>query len=216
VSQSTTLEIVTIPAGPIATNAFLVIDPDTRQALVIDAPPDLLDALHAEIARRQATPIALVITHGHGDHIGDAAAVARRYSIPILMHDLDRPHLETPEPDSWIAVEPARVDRVLADGDDVQLGRHRFRVLHTPGHIPGQISLYSPDNRVMFGGDTLFPNGYGRVDIPGASEEQTVTSMKRLLELPDDVVVYTGHGEPTTIGRERPWMEQVARSGQLL
>jgi glyoxylase-like metal-dependent hydrolase (beta-lactamase superfamily II) len=68
----------------------------------------------------------------------------------------------------------------------------------------------------MFGGDTLFPNGYGRVDIPGASEEATVATIRRLLAIPDDVTVYTGHGLPTTIGAERPWMEQVDRTGRLL
>jgi glyoxylase-like metal-dependent hydrolase (beta-lactamase superfamily II) len=78
------------------------------------------------------------------------------------------------------------------------------------------VSLYSEADALVFGGDTLFPNGYGRVDIPGASEADTVASMRRLLQLPDDVIVLTGHGEPTTIGRERPWMTRVDETGQLL
>jgi glyoxylase-like metal-dependent hydrolase (beta-lactamase superfamily II) len=85
-----------------------------------------------------------------------------------------------------------------------------FRVFHTPGHAKGQISLYSANDHALFGGDTLFPNGYGRTDIAGASDEETAATIARLLDLPDDVTVYPGHGETTTIGRERPWMARLA------
>lgn len=207
------LEIIQLAAGPLPTNAFVVIDPATSQALIIDAPPDSVALIEGEIMARKATPIALVITHGHWDHVQDTAAIHDRYEIPILMHEFDRTSIESPGERDY---PPATPDRLLSEDDVVELGEHHFRVLHTPGHSPGQISLYSVEDSTLFGGDTLFPNGYGRVDIPGASEAETLASMAKLLELPDAVTVYTGHGAPTTIGQERRWMEQVVSTGKLL
>ncbi len=209
------LKIASFPCGPIATNAYLVIDPETQQALVVDAPPDSAGVLQEE-ARDRGVQIALiVITHTHWDHIGDAARLRRETGAPLAAHPLAVPRLEQPRlplGDPSFTIEPVSPDHLLEDGDVVELGRWRFRVIHTPGHASEQISLYEPAARVLFGGDTLFAGGYGRVDLPGASVEQTAATMRRLLELPDEVTVYPGHGQPTTIGRERPWMIQVASS----
>ena len=211
----TPLDIAQIPAGPILTNAYVVVDPETHEALIIDAPPEA-DALVAEeLTQRGARAVALVLTHSHRDHIGDVAAIVRRHGVPVLMHDLDRGRLEQPG-ETPTPIEAVTPDRLLVDGDTVALGQHTFVVLHTPGHSPGQISLYSAPDALMFGGDTLFPNGYGTVEIPGASEPDTVATMRRLLELPDEVVVYSGHGEATSIGRERHWMQRVAETRELL
>lgn len=207
------LEIVRIVAGPIATNAFIVVDPATSEALIVDAPPDSLALIEAEVLARKATPVALVITHGHWDHIGDVTTVRDRYEIPVLVHELDKPMLENPGDHGFPPVTP---DRILSDGDEVALGEHVFKVLHTPGHCPGQISLYHEPNASLFGGDTLFPNGWGRVDIQGASEAETLRTMARLMELPDEVTVYPGHGLATTIGRERPLMSHVVAAGKLI
>jgi len=209
------LEVIQIPAGPIETNAFLVMDLDSGRALIIDAPSDVEIELDGEVVEHGVRPIALVVTHTHWDHIGDVAALADRFAAPVLVHEIERQRLERPS-GGPIDIPPARVDRTLADGDEVMLGTHRFVVMHTPGHSPGQISLYSEADGLLFGGDTLFPNGYGRVDIPGASEEATLATIRRLLTLPDHVKVYTGHGLPTTIGKERHWMEQVDQTGRLL
>lgn len=211
----TNLEIVQIPAGPIETNAFLVIDQESAAAMIIDAPPDSVDLIESALAERDTTPLLLVVTHTHWDHIVDTDAISRRFDIPVWVHGAGRDALERPQAGNY-AVPAAQVSRELEDGDVVELGRHSFSVLHTPGHIADQISLYSQADGVMFGGDTLFPNGYGRVDIPGASEESTVETIRRLLELPDAVTVYPGHGAPTTIGQERQWMQQVASTGRLL
>jgi glyoxylase-like metal-dependent hydrolase (beta-lactamase superfamily II) len=209
------LEINQIAAGPIETNAFLVMDLDAGEALIIDAPPDVEIELDGEVVEHGVRPVALVITHTHWDHIGDVAALADRYAVPVVVHEIERERLQRPS-GGPIAIPPAKVDRTVKEGDTIALGSHRFVVLHTPGHSPGQISLYSEADGLMFGGDTLFPNGYGRVDIPGASEEETLATIRRLLALPDDVTVYTGHGLPTMIGKERHWMEQVDRTGRLL
>lgn len=209
------LRIETFPCGPIETNTYLVIDTGTLQALVIDAPPESADVVQ-EAARDRGARIGLiVITHTHWDHIVDAARLRRETGAPLAAHALAVPGLEHPRPplgDPSLAFEPVSPDRILHDGEEVGLGRWRFRVMHTPGHAPEQISLYEPEARVLFGGDTLFAGGYGRVDLPGSSVEQTIATLRRLLGLPDDVTVYPGHGQPTTIGRERPWMLQVASS----
>lgn len=212
-SASDRLEIVQIPAGPLATNAFLVIERASGQALIIDAPPDSLELISEQVAARGAQPVALVITHGHWDHIADTAAVRDRFEVPVLVHALDQPRLETPSHDEIPSVTP---DRLLAEGDVVEVGAVGFTVMHTPGHSPGQISLYSAEDGILLGGDTLFPNGYGTVEIPGASKEQTVETIRRLVQLPDDTLVLTGHGDSTTIRMERRWMERVAESGRLL
>ncbi len=104
---------------------------------------------------------------------------------------------------------PATADGELDEGDEVAVGEHSFAVLHLPGHDPAHIALYSADDRVMFGGDVLFPAGHGRTDIPGSDQATMNASIARLLELPDDVTVYPGHGEPTTIGDERAWMTRL-------
>jgi hydroxyacylglutathione hydrolase len=213
--QNDELTVIQIPSGPIDTNAFLAIDPATRDALIIDAPPDVLAKLENLVSQHGATPRLLVLTHTHWDHVGDMAAVCERFEIPLAVHELEQAGVTHPA-GGPTAIAAGVVGRVLHEGDTVEFGNRTLQVMHTPGHSPGQISLYSAGDQLLFGGDTLFPNGYGRVDIPGASEASTVATIRRLLELPDDVTVLTGHGEPTRIGRERRWMTGVADSGQLL
>lgn len=208
------LIVAQIPSGPIDTNAYLVIDPESREALIIDAPANVLTRLAAEVRKHGATPVGLVLTHTHWDHIGDAAAIAEKYAIPIMLHELDGPGLQHPSGPE--VIRSAAADQLLADGDTVMIGSRQFQVLHTPGHSHGQISLYGAQDGILLGGDTLFPNGYGRVDIPGASEEETIATLAKLLELPDDVTVLPGHGSPTLIGQERRWMTRVVETGQML
>ncbi|MCO5178236.1 MAG: MBL fold metallo-hydrolase [Thermomicrobiales bacterium] len=209
------LSAIQVPAGPLATNAWVIVERAGQTAFIVDAPPESIDLIDRALASVDAKPVMLILTHTHWDHIGDAEAVRARYDIPLAVHALERGRLEDPG-DTPVPIAPAQVDRELADGDVLHLGNWTCTVIHTPGHSPGQISLYFADNTMLFGGDTLFPNGYGRVDIPGASEEQTLATIRRLLELPDEVRVLNGHGEATTIRRERPWMRHVAETGELL
>ncbi len=209
------LQIVQVPAGPIATNAWVVIDRASGEALIVDAPPDAASPIDQVLTEAGATPVMLVLTHTHWDHIGDAEAIRVRYGIPLAVHPLDRGRLDDPG-DTPVPIPPAGVDRELAEGDELKLGEQTLVVMHTPGHSPGQVSLYLAAANLLLGGDTLFPNGYGRTDIPGASEKDTIATIRRLLDLPDEVTVLPGHGEPTTIGRERRWMQHVADTGRLL
>ena len=97
----------------------------------------------------------------------------------------------------------------LAEGGEIRFGEIRLRILHTPGHTPGSVSLVSSDDGLLFSGDTLFAGGWGRVDLPGGSPDEMAASIARLTELEDQMIVLPGHGPSTTIGRERPWMDLV-------
>lgn len=203
------LTIETFAAGPIETNAYLVIDDATKRALVIDAPLGVTDTLEAAAQKAGATIELIYITHSHWDHVGDAAALKTRFSAPLLAHALSAPGLTSPGTSMFdlpIEIAPAEIDRLVADGDSVALGDTTFLVMHLPGHEPGHTALYSDADRVFLGGDVLFPNGHGRIDIPGASQTDMAASLKRLAALPADVTVYPGHGLPTTIGAE-PWLQ---------
>jgi hydroxyacylglutathione hydrolase len=105
-----------------------------------------------------------------------------------------------------IDIEPSSADTLLNEGDSVELGGHAFDAWFLPGHDPGHIVLVSVPDKMVLGGDVLFPNGHGRIDIPGANEADMIASLKRLAALPDDVVVYPGHGASTRIGNERNWL----------
>lgn len=209
-----TLDISTFPSGPIETNAYLVIDSDTKKALVIDAPADVTGSITKAAADAGATIDRIVITHTHWDHIGDAAELRRRTGAPLVAHPLATERLENPASAVMplpFEIEGVTPDGQLNEGDTVQLGSHSFVVVHLPGHEPSHIALVSESDRVFLGGDVLFPNGHGRTDIPGSDQETMNHSLARLLDLPDDMTVYPGHGLPTTIGQERGWMEPLRR-----
>lgn len=209
------VEILTLPCGPLETNAYVI--RCERRALLVDAPPDAELAVLDVLERYQARLELIVITHTHWDHIVDAAGLRRATGAPIVAHHEAAERLKQPRPllaQLPFEIEPAPPDRTVGDGDEIPFEPLRFRVIHTPGHTPEQISLYEPERKWLFGGDTLFQGGYGRVDLPGSSVEQTIATLRRLLMLPDDVTVFPGHGPTTTIGHERPWMEQVVASAR--
>jgi hydroxyacylglutathione hydrolase len=205
-----TLTVSVFPSGPIETNAYLVVDDETREALVIDAPDDVTDTITDAAKQANATITQIVITHTHWDHIGDAAELKKRTGVPLIAHELAVPGLakpgsvvfDLPEP-----IAPVTPDRLLHDGDQVTLGAHTFDVLHLPGHDDAHIALYSEPDRIFLGGDVLFPGGHGRTDVPGTDQATMERSLARLVDFPSDVVVYPGHGRTTTIGAER-WLQQ--------
>jgi len=204
------LAITRFPAGPIETNAYLVADDASHDAIVIDAPPDSTEALTAAIQQQGVTVSALVITHGHWDHIVDTAPLAQALGVPVYAHAGAVGRIATPGAQLPVPMTPGTVDNELDEGDVVTVGAHSFSVLYLPGHDEGHIALYSEADRVFLGGDVLFPGGHGRTDIPGSDQATMNRTIGRLLDLPDDVVVYPGHGETTTIGREHPWMTRMA------
>ncbi len=203
------LTVETFAGGPIDTNAYLVFDDDSKQILIVDAPLDVDEPLKDRVAELGGEVVLVVLTHAHWDHIGTTNLLHNEFSAPVAAHPLQQSRLA--EPGSSVMSLPVEIqavypDRWLHEGDRVPLGAHEFLVMHLPGHDPGHIALYSEPDRLILSGDVLFPNGHGRIDIPGASEFEMAASLKRLAALPGDVIVYPGHGLSTTIAAE-PWLQ---------
>jgi len=203
--------------GPVATNAYVLADPRTREAIAIDTAIPSVDWIAGELAAREWKLKLIVTTHGHWDHFGDNAAVQAHTGVDIAVHPLDRDRLEHPQP-MWAPFDiPPSVPAVeLQEGDEIRFGEIRLRVLHTPGHTEGSVCLYAADEGLLFSGDTLFAGAWGRTDLPGGDPAAMVESLVRLLDFEDPVRVLPGHNRETTIGAERPWLELVRSDGRLL
>ena len=204
------LEIVTFAGGPIETNAYLVADTETGDAVVIDAPHDTTEAIVAEAAARGWTIGRIVITHTHWDHVADARTLREATGAPLLAHPLAVDALANPTSIFGmfpVEVPPVKTDETLADGETVALGGHTFAVMHLPGHDPSHIALVDENKEVFLGGDVLFPGGHGRTDLPGSDQAVMNASLRRLMDdLPPETTVLPGHGAPTTVGNEAPWI----------
>jgi hydroxyacylglutathione hydrolase len=204
------MELLSRVVGPIATNVYVLADDRSKEAIAIDTATPCLSWIADELADRGWTLKLIVTTHGHWDHIGDNAALAKHTNAEIAVHPLDRHRLVHPDP-IWAPFEilPSVPAVELAEAGEVRFGAIRLQVLHTPGHTEGSVCLYAADHGLLFSGDTLFAGGWGRVDLPGGSAEQMSESIARLAAFEDPLSVRPGHGGATTIGRERPWMELV-------
>lgn len=193
-------------AGSLDTNAYLVLDEQANEAIVIDAPEDVADPLMRAIRTAACAVQRIVITHGYWDHIAGLADLVTALQVPVAVHPRVVDRLAHPSRSLPVTVAPVEPDELLNDGDEVSLGGATFRVMHLPGHDEGHIVLYSEAEKVVLGGDVLFPGGHGRTDLPGSDQETMDRSLSRLAALPDDIIVYPGHGLPTTIGAERSWL----------
>ncbi|MFW6378663.1 MAG: MBL fold metallo-hydrolase [Nanoarchaeota archaeon] len=197
------LEISPFRWGPIKTNTYLVCDGD--ECIIIDPASDKQDdieRLNKEIGNRRLK--AIILTHNHFDHLMGACL----FDVTCLIHRLDLDsmdvsrHLAKRVADYDI-VSPKRIDHLPGT---ITVGSHPLSVIHTPGHSPGSVCLYDAEDKILFSGDTLFKGTCGRTDLPGSDHELIRDSLRRLMELPDDVVVYPGHGKSTTMAEEKDWM----------
>lgn len=192
--------------GPLACNCYIVGDPVTKEAVVIDPGGDA-DALATTIAEQGLTITALVATHAHFDHVMAAERLREITGAPFYLHDADKPILEWLEESGrlFLGVElgpPPEVDTSAGEGDRIVAGSTEFEVVHTPGHSPGSISLVGEG--ALFSGDTLFAGSIGRTDLPGGDTQLLLDAVRsKLFELDDEVPVYPGHGPVTTIGAEK-------------
>lgn len=207
------LTIKRFEGGPIATNAYLIADTSTGDATVIDAPPDIAAEIVAQAETLGATINDIIVTHGHWDHILGLHELHKATGATIFGHPDLRERIERPQPGVGPApMTPVTLDSELNEGDEEVIGGHVFRVMHMPGHDVAHIILYSETENLILGGDVLFPGGHGRTDLPGSDQATMNRTLRRFLDMPDTVKVLPGHGDPTTIGDERHWIEQLPPS----
>jgi len=203
------LIVETLEVGAFLTNCYLV--HHDGLALIID-PGDDHGRIINRIEKREVNVKSIVLTHGHIDHIGALPEIKKFTGAPVLIHPDDagmltdaKANLSYYHQDEFAA---DAADGFIAEGDIIDLGQFRFQILHTPGHTPGGISLLTND--IVFTGDALFRESIGRTDFPNGSSDTLIRAIKaKLLNLPDNTIVYPGHGPQTTIGRERlsnPWL----------
>jgi len=200
------LQVLQLPLGPTQTNCYLVADPATKDVVVID-PGYEAGRILKELAEREWTARAVLLTHAHFDHLGAVAEVVAATKAPFGIHPLELPLMRQrggaalfgmsvppcPEPD-WL----------LVPGQPVEAGSLRFEVLFVPGHTVGHVAFYSAPGEMVFSGDVLFRQGIGRTDLPGGDYDTLMNSIREaLLALPDETTVCSGHGPLTTIGAER-------------
>jgi len=197
----------TFPVGPLQCNCTILGDEDAGEAIVID-PGDEVGRIHARLTALGLKLKQILVTHAHIDHVGGALKLKRLTGAPILLNENDLPLLKMMEMQAaWLGIAPpetAAPDQNLADGLSVGLDRFPAQVLHTPGHTQGSVCLHFAPLNLLIAGDTLFAGSIGRTDLPGGNYPQIIDSIhSRLLTLPDETHVLTGHGPATTIGAER-------------
>ena len=196
------------PSGPFETNAYVVACPTTKEAAIIDPAPDSSESLISYLTENQLNPQKILLTHSHWDHIADVSTIREHYHIPVYVHPLDAPNLITPGADGlpyWIPITGVTPDKLLAEGDVVDIGTLQFKVIHTPGHTPGGVCFYCEPEGVLLSGDTLFRSSIGKLSFPTSEPDKMWESLSKLAQLPATTKVYPGHGPSTTIGKEK-WL----------
>lgn len=192
--------------GMVSTNVYVCMHAETKEAFIVD-PADDADEIIRLVSAMGAKPCAILLTHGHFDHIGAADALRKRYEIPVYAEEHEKELLSSPALNlsgGWADSLTLTVDHLLKDGDMLNIAGFTIRVFHTPGHTPGGCCYELVGEDILFSGDTLFYMSVGRTDFPGSSGAAMRMSLHRLLEeLSEDTQVLPGHGESTTIGYEK-------------
>ncbi len=184
--------IETLVVGPIKTNCYIATDEKSRDSFIVDA-GDNPAKIIGLVEGRLLSVKGIIATHGHFDHVTAVKALKDRFKAPFFMNPEDFPML----------YDMGSPEVPLYDGLKLKAGGLEFKVIHTPGHTPGCVCLYSEKDGVLFSGDTLFYADHGRCDLPEGSYPDMKNSLIKLFDLPDDTVVYPGHGRKTKIGDEK-------------
>jgi hydroxyacylglutathione hydrolase len=207
------LIIAALPVGMIQTNCYIAGCEETKEGVVID-PGGHPERILTEIERQGLTVKYILNTHAHFDHTDANGAIVAATGAPLAIHPKERSLLQDSGGAALFGLraDPSPPpDMALNDGDELKVGTLCFQVLHTPGHTPGHVCFYEPTEGVLFDGDVLFHQGVGRTDLPGGSWQQLMDSIQHVLyALPDETVIYSGHGPVTTLGQEKqvnPWLQ---------
>ena len=199
-------EVLRYIVGPVCTNCYLLVNHKTGELLVVD-PGDQAQLIEKQIEKTGAKPVAILLTHEHFDHAGAAEELADKYQISIYAHEAERETLEDPGLNLCGMIGEHKVyhaDIFVKDEEVLNLAGFSIRVFFTPGHTIGGCCYYIADEKILFSGDTLFQESVGRTDFPRGSASDLIRAIReKLMPLPDDVTVYTGHDESTLIGYER-------------
>jgi len=203
------VKIHVLPSGPIQTIGYLLTESKTGEAVLVDAPGDILAKIRPVLAKEGCVLKELWLTHGHWDHTQEAAKVKRETGALVRAHRADRDLIETPERmeefmGARLGLEPVAVDAWVEQGDRLLALGREFEVRHVPGHCPGNVLFYEPRAKAALVGDALFNRGVGRWDLPGGDFAVLVVSIReQIYTLPDDTVVFPGHGPRTAVGEEK-------------
>jgi hydroxyacylglutathione hydrolase len=207
------LIVVTLPVGLIQTNCYVVGCEQTREGIVVDPGGDP-ERILAAVERHGLAVKYVLNTHAHFDHTDANGAIVEATGAPLAIHPRELPLLRMSGGAALFGLQAdpsPPPDLELHGGEELQVGTLCFQVLYTPGHTPGHVCFYEPDEGALFDGDVLFYRGIGRTDLPGGSWQQLLRSIRDVLfALPDETVVYSGHGPATTIGEEKrlnPWLK---------
>ena len=202
------LKVNTYPLGPIQTNCYIISD-ESGNCLIMD-PGEESGRIINKVKSKELTPVAILLTHAHFDHIGAVDSIRDRYNIPVYIHEEEQDWLSDPRlngsakypglPD----IRTRKADILISDEGMMTVGPFEFEVRHTPGHSPGSVSYIFGPSRFAIVGDTLFQQGVGRTDLPGGNTGILLTSIHdKLLSLDDDFIIYPGHGPSTTPEEEK-------------
>jgi hydroxyacylglutathione hydrolase len=202
--------------GPWQTNAYLVWDGRSPDALIVDPGMGAAEPLMERVAGNGLRLHLIANSHGHLDHIFDDGPLMRASEAPLAIHPDDAYRLDGRN-NYGFEIEPVTATHALRDGEQVRIGDLVFDILHVPGHTEGSVCLYEERRALLLSGDVLFAGSYGRTDLPGGDDSAMVASLARLARaIPAPVRVLPGHGAETTIERELPWMRRIASAGRLL
>ncbi len=193
--------------GQLAVNCYIIGDKSSKEAIIVD-PGAEADKILSVIDKEQLRVKYVIATHGHFDHCGAVSTIKKRLNCEFLIHSADLPFIQRAHKSAarWkINIDKVPYpDRFIDEQDTISIGTHTIAILHTPGHSPGSISLYLKSKGFLLSGDTLFKQSIGRTDFTDGSLEDITSSIRnKLYILPDETIVYCGHGESTTIGFEK-------------
>lgn len=206
--QERQLRIITKVIGAVSTNCYFLMNMITKEAIIID-PADHSNVIENVILTHGLKPKAILLTHGHFDHILAANQIKEKYQIPIIACEQEKFLLENSELNLSTAFGGSttlQADQYVADGSVLEIAGFSIKVIHTPGHTEGSACYYIETEDVLISGDTLFCESVGRTDFPTGSTSQIIRSIKeKLFILPDSTVVYPGHGDISSIGHEKEY-----------